>query len=242
MFKKPSAISGLRASREAAAPALRATRQWIDNDLPVALKQFFSMDLRWSYIAIGAMVVIGVVLNFLLPHGWTVWPFVMAAGILAMVNEAADRNGQGIPPFQVYALFFGALGLWVFVMAVLSITNPLILLLGISVLIYYAIRGYLQDRERRCMIETRRAENRCIHCGEPIIDPKLAFCENCGEEPNPLNTQLDRVRSTVSLAKNTAHARGVLTKEAVTAAAARKEKQLLAHSKYRKHSSARKRQ
>src|SRR5438128_3057792 len=83
-------------------------KEWIQRGVPTALNQFREHDLRWSYLAVGGMVIVALIVNFLLPHGWTVWPFVLAIGILLYIHEAAERNGTGVPPMHVYGLFFGA--------------------------------------------------------------------------------------------------------------------------------------
>src|SRR5438309_498187 len=69
--------------------ARRLLRQWV--------RECIDLQLRWSFFAIVGLVVLGAVVNRLIPHGWAVWPFVAAAGMMLMIHEAADRNGQGIP-------------------------------------------------------------------------------------------------------------------------------------------------
>ena len=71
--------------------------RWGDakTQLAEAVRQTAATDLRWSYLIITGLAVVGVAVNFLLPHGWTVWPVVLAVGLLVMINEASDRNGQG---------------------------------------------------------------------------------------------------------------------------------------------------
>src|SRR5438876_1871230 len=77
--------------------------------LPTTLAEFYSRDLRWSYLAIGAMIIVATVVNLLFSHGWTVWPFMFSAGVLFMVHEAAERNGEGVPPLHVYGLLIGCM-------------------------------------------------------------------------------------------------------------------------------------
>src|SRR2546423_15275381 len=96
----------------------------------------------------GLMVVGGAVMNLFLPHGWTVWPFVLAAAIMLFINEAADRNGQGIPPLKVYAFVGGAVVLWMSLVLIISALNPLVLLLGLSILGYHLAKGYIKTRQR----------------------------------------------------------------------------------------------
>lgn len=206
---------------------LEATKQWLANDGVDATKRFWRTDMRWSYIASGILVVVGLITSFFLPHGWTVWPFVAVGGMMMMVHEAADRNGEGIPPLTVYAFFFGVITVWVIVMAILSVTNPLILILGISGLAFYCGREYIKQRERMKVIEKRRADGCCIYCGE-LADPNLGVCMNCGNDPDPATTQLARVASIVKGSNNAAHARAVIKGETTGQIATRKERALLA--------------
>src|SRR5690242_2191907 len=94
------------------------SKQWVKNDAGQALRDFRDKDLRYSYLIIGGMIVIGLIVNWLFAHsrGWTVWPFVLAAGILLCIHEAAERNGTGVPPLQVCALFGGAIAGWIVMM------------------------------------------------------------------------------------------------------------------------------
>src|SRR5438045_8926503 len=71
--------------------------------LSSTLRSFRSRDMRWSYGAVGILILIGVASHIFLKHGWAVYPFCFAAGAMAMVHEAAERNGQGVPRLYVYA-------------------------------------------------------------------------------------------------------------------------------------------
>src|SRR5688500_7985991 len=64
---------------------MRVLRPLPRDRVMMALQQFTRLDLRWSYLAIGVLVVVGAVLNLVLPHGWTVWPMIMAVGGMMMV-------------------------------------------------------------------------------------------------------------------------------------------------------------
>lgn len=198
----------------------------IKSDVRIALRDFSRHDLRWSHLAIGVMILIGVIVNLLLPHGWTVWPFVLAAGIITMVHEAAERNGQGVPPLHAYAFFAGAVIMWVVLVSIFAAVNPFILVAGVFGLGYHSTQGYLKGRQRMKLIAQRRADGQCIHCGEPA-NKVLAYCENCGEEPDPVATQLQRVASTIHQNKKTAHARSVLTPESNATKTSRREKAIL---------------
>ena len=224
---------------------LRHRQQWAERvaarvrDWPSMLdytrrgvREFGRHDMRWSYVVIGVLVLIGAVVNVLLPHGWTVWPFVGAVGVMLMVHEAADRNGQGVPPMHAYALVTSAMTLWLVVVMVLSVANPLILLAGVIAVSFYGAQGYIRARERRKLMFQRRRDHLCIHCGHPI-DDAVAFCTECGEEPDPLTTQLRRVASMTQNRKNVERARTVIQPEAVTAGATRREARLLANRQRR---------
>jgi hypothetical protein len=200
-----------------------------------ALREYIGVDLRWSHLAIGVMILAGVAINCLFAnsHGWTVWPFIGAAGIMVFIHEAAERNGTGIPPLHVYAFFFVAVGGWLAIVLLLSVVNPLIMLVGIIGLAFYCGRQYLMQRQVDKEIEIRRKSGRCIHCGE-IYDPKRETCENCGEEPNPEDTRLARVAGIARANKDPAKARAALTREAAGASAKTKEQALLARARARR--------
>src|SRR5690349_13687686 len=93
-------------------------------------KDYLSFDMRWSYGLIAVAIVVGIVASFM-SHGWTVWPFVFIVCFMSMVHEAAQRNGQGVPPFHVYALLVGTIVGWIVVVAIFSLVNPVILLFGL---------------------------------------------------------------------------------------------------------------
>lgn len=181
--------------------------------------------MRWAYLINAGLVVIGAVVNIFMPHGWTIWPMVGAAGMMVMVNEATDRNAVGIPPFQVYIMIAAATGLWLIGAILLSALGPLLLIGGMIPLIYYGVRGYLRQREHDRLVVQRKREGRCVHCGEKA-DSQYMFCTNCGLDLNSLEPapkpKLDK------LSKNKMeHARQVLAPQSPTAQASLKEQQLL---------------
>jgi hypothetical protein len=194
------------------------------------LREFVRDDLRTSHLIIGGLVVVGLIVNILLPNGWTVWPFVVAAGILLTIHEAAERNGTGVPPMHVYALFFGGMIAWLAVVMLISATNPFVLIIGIAAVVYYAGKGYMHEREKAKLIFYRRKEGLCVHCGERY-NPENEMCDHCGEEPDPMGTQLQRV---AGVARNRANnqsverARAALKPESTAATASRREKALIA--------------
>ena len=156
---------------------LADSKQWVENDAGRALRDFRDKDLRYSYLIIGAMVVVGLIVNWLFAHshGWTVWPFVFAAGILLDIHEAAERNGTGVPPLQVYGLFGGALAIWVVLMAILSVTNPLILLLGIAWI------GYMCGIQLSRIASTIASANRGGHA-RSVLTQRTAAADASAKE------------------------------------------------------------
>jgi hypothetical protein len=198
----------------------------------VALQQFTRLDLRWSYLAVGALILVGALLNLVLPHGWTIWPIVAAVGGMMMVHEAAERNGQGVPPGHAYAFIFGALFTWLFVGMLLSAVNVFILVLGLIGVIVYSTHGYVEGRKREHLRGQRRQEGLCIHCGMRF-NPSMEMCDHCGEEPDPLSTQLQRVAGVARNRRNVGRTRAVIKSESLTATAARKEQALLQKRSHR---------
>jgi hypothetical protein len=200
-------------------------RQRFDQNFALA-KENFDVFLRRSYIIIAGMIVVGIIINCILPHGWTVWPFVMALGILLMTHEAAQRNGQGVPPLQVYALFGGGILAWIIITAVLSSLNFLIVLISIGAMAYFAVKAYLVQREKDEVIRHRKENRLCVHCGEPS-DPEAVYCEHCGEEPNPEVLSMRRIAGTAQTPARAARARAILTPAKSTADVRSKEAALL---------------
>jgi len=202
-------------------------KQWARGDLRRGLKEFVEHDLRVTYLAIGGLVVVGIIVNLLLPRGWTVWPFVLGAAIMLGINEMADRSGQGIPPLRIYLLFTGAVIGWIAVVLIISAFNPIVLLVGISILGYYWAKGYIKTRERKKLIIARRVAGCCIHCGQ-VIDPQYAYCQNCGEDPDPETSLLKRITTAPRGLGSADKARKALKPESIAASAARKEQALMA--------------
>jgi hypothetical protein len=200
----------------------------IDKDRIIEiLREWVGVDLRPSHLIIGVMIVLGLIINFTVARGWSVWPFVLAFGILTFINEAADRNGQGIPPLVVYAFFIGAVSVWMLFVLILSAINPLIIFLALGAVIYRVVEALLRQRERNRLIAKRRMEGRCIHCGE-IFDPQSILCGECGEEPNPEEALLRRVAEIFRTPEDMARARAILMRKGGVASASAKESALLA--------------
>lgn len=173
------------------------------------------------------MVVVGAAVNLLFAHGWTVWPVVMAFAILTIINEAVDRNGQGIPPIQIYIFLIGMGVAWLILVMFLSWINPIILILGIGVVLYRGVEAFMKQRERERLIAFRRERGVCLHCGE-VFDPQSVLCESCGEEPNPDVAILKRVAQICRTPQDVARARAVLSRAVGSNTMAAKEKALLA--------------
>jgi len=188
-------------------------------------------DLRWSYGAVAILIVIGVLSNIFFRHGWAIWPFCFAAGAMAMIHEAADRTGQGVPPLYVYAGLVVVLIIWAILAAIASLLHPVVLFIGFAVLTYQLLRGFIQQRERKRLIEYRREEDLCVRCGEPI-DHARATCGSCGNEPDP--SQLKRIASVVKNRDDYTRSRSVLTPQRATATVAQKEQQLLQRRRHRR--------
>jgi hypothetical protein len=192
-----------------------------------ALREYARTDLRLSHIVLAIAFVVGALVNLLFAHGWTVWPAVLAFGILTYMNEAVSRNGQGIPPYQVYSFFIVAVVVWFVAVLILSTLNPIVLILGVGAIVYRISEAYLRQRERDRLIASRRALGVCLHCGNPY-DPNAVLCENCGEEPNPDDAVLKRVAQIYRSDQQVQHARSVLGSTAKPSSASSKEQALIA--------------
>lgn len=188
-------------------------------------RQFVTLDLRWSYVAGAALLGIGLLVNVWLPHGWIIWPFVFIVAVMMMVHEAVQRTGQGLPPTQVYLMFASGLTIWLGLVAAMVAVGPIVLLIGSTVIIYYGAQGMIRNIQRQRLIARRREEGRCIHCGE-LVDPNMAFCESCGEEPD--SEVLQRVAAIVRGAHCGQRVRETLAPESPTSGAKLKEQALLA--------------
>lgn len=196
-------------------------------DLTQRVRRLTLADLRWSFLWSATLVVMGVVVNACFANGWTIWPLVGVAGVLLMVNEAADRNGEGLPPMQVYALFFAAIGAYIAVLAMISAVNVLVLIAGVGTCGYYVARAVLQQRFRDQLTVSRLNAGQCIHCGTKI-DSGFAFCYTCGEEPNPAAGRQARLANVIGSGQRTARLRAMLSRPSSTAHTRVKEQALLA--------------
>jgi hypothetical protein len=192
-----------------------------------ALREFYRTDMRVSYYVAIGLVLLGIAVNLIFPHGWAVWPFLFAAGLMSFIHEAADRNGQGVPPLYAYAFLVGVILLWVAMTLLFSMLNPFVLFLGLIALAYQCARGYLQEHERNKLIESRRAKGCCIHCGEEVPE-KTAVCLHCGLEPDPTGQRMRRVASIVGGRKDAAHARSAIRYDSTSTSASKREQALLA--------------
>lgn len=198
----------------------------------VALREFYNVDMRWSFIVAAGLIIVGIAISLFFTHGWIIWPFLCIAGLMSMIHEAAERNGQGVPPLYAYAFLIGAITLWIVVTLIFSVVNPHVLLFGLIALAYQCLRAYLHDRERNRVVEERRVQGRCIYCGE-IADAKAGFCANCGNEPDPNSARLTRVASIVVGRKDPAQTRRILKGETHAMSAKAREEALLARHRAR---------
>jgi len=212
---------------------LRLQIERIKPFLRLGLREYVRTDVRASYLMIAGMVFLGILVNLFMPHGWTVWPLVLAASLMLLIHEAADRNGVGVPPFLVYSFFAGAIVVWLIGIAVLSLLNPIVMLIGVLVLVYYCAKGYLQKVEAKRVIAKRRLDGCCIFCGHPA-DYELACCMHCGREPDPDAALLSRVGFAPRAGDIKQHARAALKPVSNVESARQKEQALLGRRLHRK--------
>jgi hypothetical protein len=200
----------------------------VKEELRKSLREFTQQKLRWSYLVIAAMVVVGLIVNIFMPHGWVIWPAVLAVGIMAMIHEAADRNNEGVPPFKAYSWFAGALAVWMCVALFLSAVGKVLFIIGLPVLVVYCVRTYQVHRKRSRQIAERREKGLCIFCGQEL-DPRMGtFCPQCGQtdEEEDLRRRL-RDAVTERSVEDVAATRAALKPESPAAAARRKEQELI---------------
>ena len=200
--------------------------QHLRKELPRTLRGLVRHDLRYSYCVAAGLVIVGAIVSRFIPHGWSVWPVVFVGGLLAMIDEAVDRNGTGIPPLRVIALTIGFLGAWLGMAMFLRVVHPIVWIMGIGVAAYYGIRGDMKRRAHIGLMHMRVARGECAHCGEPV-DEGVIDCPHCGELTNP-----DGVRTRWSTlggpsAGGVARTRGILIGESGSNTARRKEQALL---------------
>jgi hypothetical protein len=197
--------------------------------LVTELRKYRSNGLRWAYIINGVLVVAALIANHFLPHGWVAWPAVLAIGMMVMINEAVDRNGQGLPPLLVYGWFALVIIGWVVLAFVFSAIAPILFFVGVPALAVFGFVTWRRERRAELLAEQRRADGRCANCGE-AVDHNFGLCGNCGKEVDQFVTLLARVRTAVG-AKTTEevveHRREVLKAAPPTVAAQRKERALL---------------
>jgi hypothetical protein len=174
------------------------------------LKKVGLSDVKWSHIINVFLLIVGLTVTVLFENGWTVCPFLGAVGIIVMINEAADRNGEGVPPLHVYLFFFASVLVWSFAVTVLSVVNIWILLFGVFGSLWYTAVCMRRAKEHDAVLAMRVERQLCIHCATPI-DPEYSFCQACGREPNPDSARMKRIRSIMSNRKNSERMRRALT-------------------------------
>src|SRR5207248_7113490 len=123
------------------------------------------------------------------------------------------------------------LAIWAIMAALASLLHPVVLFIGFIVLSYQMLRGYIQQRERKRLIEYRREEDLCVRCGEPI-DHTRATCASCGNEPDP--SQLKRIASVVKNRDDYTRNRSVLTPQRADATVKQREQALLQRRRERR--------
>ena len=196
--------------------------------LTTAGHEFIRHDLRFSHLVVAASIVLGALINLFFAHGWSIWPVVLAFGILTYINEAVSRNGQGIPPFQVYLFFMVAVVLWLLAVAILASLHPLILILGLIAILYRIGEAILRQRERNRLVASRRSQNLCLHCGH-TYDSNAVFCDHCGEEPNPDAAILKRVAQIYRSDNDVERARANLGRTAPTTISTKEQALIARH-------------
>jgi hypothetical protein len=147
-----------------------------------ALRSFRDKDLRWSYLVVAGLFVVGMVINLTVRHGWAVWPVVFGIGSLCMIHEAAERNGQGVPPLHVYAWFMSLTLIWLVGAMIVSALGPWIMIAAMATAIFWAGRSWILYIGQQRLVRDRRARRQCVHCGYPS-ESDFPFCEHCGEDP-----------------------------------------------------------
>ena len=202
-----------------------------------ALVEFWRYDMRWSYLAVPVLIGIGAVANHFMPHGWTVWPAVCVVGLSLMVHEAVAREGEGSTPLHAYFFFASALFLCLSLLVVISKVGVKVLAVGVGLILIYCLHGYWVNRREQKLIERRRKEGRCIHCGEQVT-PETEICPRCLEEPDPERTRQKRIAAKVHEAEKTKHVHEVLEHSHENLHVKQREKELIARH-HREHPSSR---
>ena len=152
---------------------------------------------------------------------------VFVVGVMLVMHETILREGVGVAPFHAYVFFAGVLFFCLTLVVVLRKLGPHILGWAALVVVLYAIRGYWLNRRHEKLIERRRKEGRCVHCGEPVT-AEMQFCPNCLEEPDPYSTTRRRIAAQAREAEKAQHARELLGPQDPNAPARKKEKTLIA--------------
>lgn len=163
------------------------------------------------WFVVMGMAVAGFFVNVFMPGGLVVWPFVFAAAMLLIVNDASDRNAVGVPPFQAYALFFGILaGLFLFVALVSQINAWLIIALTIGAAVFVA-RDWAQRKAKQREYERLRAAGLCVRCRTPVGRGLDDVCSSCGLPSNLERVNLLRLGRAIGMRADAVKLRQVLT-------------------------------
>jgi hypothetical protein len=169
---------------------------------PIDMEERIKLPVVWFVVLglVGAGIVLHIVLAFVIGGGLLIWPFVFAVCVLLLINQAAEENGAGVPPFQAYAMFVGTLvGLFLFVMLVSKTINPwllIVLVIGAGV---YVVRDWGMRKKRQIEIDRRRAAGLCLRCCQPVTNGAEDVCENCGLPVNQERMDLFRLGRAMSM-------------------------------------------
>jgi hypothetical protein len=112
--------------------------------------------------------------------------------------------------------------LWLMVM---KFCGPWLMIVATPPVLWYAGKGYLENRKREQLIEQRRKDGQCVGCGEEI-DKSYEVCPYCGLDLDPDSQRLSRVANVARSRANTARGREVIKGAAQFTHAQRRAKAL----------------
>lgn len=150
---------------------------------PVEMEEKIRLPKVWFAVLgiVGAGIVLHILLAIFSSGGMMIWPFLFAACVLLLVNDASAQNGVGVPPFQAYAFFFGTLfGVSGFVWLVSKTINPWIIVIAIIGICIYLANDWKKRKIIEREIQRRRLAGVCIRCREPVTNGLEDICLNCG--------------------------------------------------------------
>jgi hypothetical protein len=162
-------------------------------------------------IVVLVMVALGIIIPILIPGMMVLWPFVFATSVMLLVNDASDRSGAGVPPFQAYGLFFGTFIVFFVFVALVSTIN--LWLLGILLIVgaYYVVRDWKRRKQREAEVIRRRMAGVCVRCLEPVSNEVDAICGNCMLPVHSERLNLLRLGRAIANNARSQHSRQVLS-------------------------------